>query len=132
MLSHKRGTQTVVQVELRDVHVERPLSGRAVVVFNGEHDLSRIEALRVRLAALVEENELVVADLSDAQFVDSAVIHLLVDTKRRAEASGRRFRIQLGTECAVYRVFDVAGVLSFLECAATRDEALGDDPPPGA
>jgi anti-anti-sigma factor len=109
-----------------DIQVEQPYAGRAVVVFKGEHDLAQVEALGERLSALVAENELLVADFSEATFVDSSVIHLLVGTKREADASQRRFRIQMGTEDVVYRVFEVAGVLSFLECASSREEALGD------
>ena len=112
---------------LSDIDIEQPAPGRAVVVFKGEHDLSQADALGERLSALVAENELVVADVSEALFVDSSVINVLVQTKRRADASGRGFRLQMGTECVVYRVFEVAGVLSFLDCASSRDEALGDD-----
>ena len=65
-------------------------------------------------------------DFSEAEFVDSSIINLLVETKRSAEASQRRFCIQMGTECVVHRVFQIAGVLSFLGCVASREEALGD------
>ena len=59
-----------------DIRVEQPEAGRVVVVFKGEHE---IEELGERLAALVAENELVVADFSKAEFVDSSIIHLLVE-----------------------------------------------------
>jgi anti-anti-sigma factor len=110
-----------------DIEVEQPEAGRAVVVFKGEHDLAQVEALGERLSALVAENELVVADFSEAEFIDSSIINLLVETKREAEARQRRLRIQLGTECRVYRVFEIAGVLSFLECTSSREEALGEN-----
>jgi|RhiMetdeSRZDD1v2_1073273.scaffolds.fasta_scaffold1215412_2 anti-anti-sigma factor len=108
-----------------DIEVLQPEAARAVVVFKGEHDLAQVEALRDRLSALVAANELVVADFSDAEFVDSSIINLLLETKREAEARQSRFRVQMGTECVVYRVFDIAGVLSVLECAPSREEALG-------
>lgn len=107
-----------------DIEVLQPEAARAVVVFKGEHDLAQVEALGDRLSALVAANELVVADFSDADFVDSSIINLLLETKREAEARQSRFRVQMGTECVVYRVFDIAGVLSVLECAPTREEAL--------
>ena len=110
-----------------DIAVEEPEAGRTVVVFKGEHDLAQVEALGELLSGLVAENELVVADFSDAEFVDSSIINLLVETKREAEARERRFRIQMGTECVVYRVFEVTGVLSLLECAASREEALDEN-----
>ena len=113
--------------DLLEIEVEQPEAGRAVVVFKGEHDLARVEALGERLSALIAENELVVADFSEATFVDSSVINLMLVTKREAEARQRRFRIQMGTEAIVYRVFDLAGVLSTLECASSREEALGEN-----
>ena len=110
-----------------EIDVEQPRAGRVVVLFKGEHDVAQVEALSERLSSLLNENELVVADFSEARFVDSAILNLLVDVKREAEASERGFRIQMGTECVVYRVFDVAGVLSLLECAPSREEALSGD-----
>jgi anti-anti-sigma factor len=110
-----------------DIAVEEPEAARAVVVFKGEHDLAQVGALGQLLSGLVAENELVVADFSEAEFVDSSIINLLVETKREAEASERRFRIQMGTECVVYRVFEITGVLPLLECASTREEALGEN-----
>jgi len=109
------------------IQVERPEAGSAVVVFKGEHDVTQVEALRECLSALVAENEVVVADFSGAQFVDSSIIHLLIETKRGADACQRRFRLQMGTECVVYRVFEVAEVLSFLECVPSREEALAEN-----
>ena len=109
------------------VEIEQPQTGRAVVVFKGEHDLTKVDALRALLSELLDDNELVVADFSEAKFVDAAVIALLLDTRDRAETRRRRFRIQMGTECVVYRVFEVAGVLSLLDCAPSREQALGEE-----
>jgi anti-anti-sigma factor len=114
--------------DLFDIEVGQPDVGRAVVVFKGEHDLSQAQALSELLSTLIAENELVVADFSHAYFVDSSVINVLVETRREAERGQRRFRIQMGTESVVRRVFEVAGVLSFLECASSRQEALGENP----
>ena len=55
---------------LQDVQVERPRAGAAVVVFTGEHDLSTSEPVEALLGSLIEENELVVVDFSEAEFVD--------------------------------------------------------------
>jgi anti-anti-sigma factor len=113
--------------DLLDVEIQKSDVARAVVAFTGEHDLTQIRALGDLLSTLVAENELVVADFSRARFVDSSVINLLLDTRRLAVESQRRFRLQLGTACMVYRVFEVAGVLSVLECASSREEALGEN-----
>ena len=107
------------------IEVEHPDVGHAVVVFKGEHDLTQVNALGKLLSALVAANELVVADFSEARFVDASLIYLLLQVRDSAEATDHRFRIQIGTECIVYRVFEVAGVLSLLDCAPSREEALG-------
>ena len=123
-----RSVRHFVRVDdLLDIEIETPVAGRAVVVFKGEHDLAQVNALNERLSSLISENELVIADFSEAQFVDSSIIALLVETKREAEATQRRFRISMGTKSVVYRVFDVAGVLSFLECTFSREDALSGD-----
>ena len=70
---------------LQDVQVERPRAGAAVVVFTGEHDLSTSESVEALLGSLIEENELVVVDFSEAEFVDSSTIYALVKSHRAAE-----------------------------------------------
>jgi anti-anti-sigma factor len=110
-----------------DVDIEHPASDQAVVVFRGEHDVADADVLRETLSRLVSDYELVVADFTEAAFVDSVVINVLLETKREASARLHRFRVQLGTESRVERVFEVAGVLPLLEFARTRAEALGGE-----
>ena len=43
---------------------------------------------------------------------------------RQAAEVGRTFRVQLGTEAIVRRVFELTGVLEVLDWAPTREEAL--------
>jgi anti-anti-sigma factor len=109
---------------LQDVTVEQPRDGAAVVVFSGEHDVATAEAVAATLDSLVEQNQLVVADFSEAEFVDSATLHALVKTARSAHERGARFRVQLGTAAIVERAFQVSGVLEVLDCVPRREEAL--------
>lgn len=109
---------------LQDVQVERPRNDAAVVVFRGEHDLSTSKPVEDLLGSLIEENELVVVDFSEAEFVDSSTIHALVKSHRAASQRGSTFRLQLGTAPIVERAFQLSGMLELLDCAATREEAL--------
>ena len=111
---------------LRDVQVERPAPDAAIVMFSGEHDLSDRDAVEELLEALVEENDLVVADFSGATFVDSTMLHVLVRADQAARARGRRFRLQLGTAAIVARAFELSGLGQRLEIVETREEALAD------
>lgn len=107
-----------------NLRVERPHAGAAVVVFDGEHDLATAADVRALLEALIQENELVVADFSVAEFVDSSTIATLLTCHQTAVARGSTFRLQLGTACIVDKAFEVTGVLNVVECLATREEAL--------
>ena len=111
---------------LEDVTVERPMEGAAVAIFEGEHDLATAPAVESLLRSLVEENELVVVDFSEAEFVDSSTIHVLVKSHQAASQRGSAFRLQLGTAPIVERAFHLSGMLELLDCVATREDALHD------
>ena len=111
---------------LRDVQVEQPRAGAAVAVFTGEHDLSTSAQVSDLLSSLLEENELVVVDFSEAEFVDSSTIFTLLQARGAALEQGKTFRLQIGTKTIVERAFNISGVLTRLERVATREEALAD------
>ena len=66
-----------------------------MVELSGEHDLETKDALHELLTSLIEENELVVVDISEAEFIDSSVLHNLVVADQLALERGSSFRIQL-------------------------------------
>ena len=113
-----------MDTRLQDVQVETPRAGAAVVVFTGEHDLSTSETVQELLGSLIEENELVVVDFSEAEFVDSSTICTLIKSRKAADERGSTFRLQLGTAPIVERAFELSGVLKVLDCSSTREEAL--------
>ncbi len=109
------------------VQIDYPALGTAVITFTGEHDLVARDELRAKLDFLVEENTLVVADFSEAEFVDSTTLHALLDADMAARKKGRRFRLLLGTQATVRAAFELSGVLNRLDYAKSRAEALGDE-----
>jgi anti-anti-sigma factor len=109
---------------LEEVRVERPAPGTAVVAFAGEHDLATKDLVEALLESLVDENELVVADFSEAAFVDSATMRVLLNADMAARIRGRRFRLQLGTAAIVRTAFELSGLLLRIECAHSRADAL--------
>ena len=110
---------------LADVRVERPTVGTAVVRFTGEHDLAAREELAALFDSLVEENDLIVADFSEALFVDSTTLYVLVNADAVARARGTKLRLQLGTAAIVRTAFDLSGLTKRLDCVHSREEALG-------
>ena len=65
------GRGRLLAPQLEDVHIEQPASGTAIAVFAGEHDLAMKRQVHELLTGLLDDNELVIADFSQAQFVDS-------------------------------------------------------------
>lgn len=110
--------------DIPDLSIEFPAERTAVVVLQGDHDISHATELHELLSSLVAENEVVVVDVSEAEFIDSSVINALVRAKNAAAKGQRAFRVQLGTDAIVERALAVSGVLAFLECVPTREEAL--------
>ena len=108
------------------VRVLLPDVSKAVVEFSGEHDLESKHAVRALLTELVETNDLVVVDLSEAQFVDSSLIQTLVSADQLARERGSHFRIQLDTAAIVEKALEITGILDTLECQWDREEALRD------
>lgn len=111
---------------LVDVHVERPAPGTAIAVFAGEHDLATKHQVHELLTGLLDDNELVIADFSKAQFVDSSILGVLTAMRREAEDRTTTFRLQLGTADIVRRAFEIAGLFIMFDVAHTREAALGE------
>ena len=109
---------------LQDVELQQPQEGTAVAVFRGEHDIADVPDVETMLDSLIQENELVVVDFSEAEFVDSSMLIVLLKLAKAARERGRAFRLQLGTAPIVEKAFELSGVSDTLDCFPTRDEAL--------
>jgi len=112
--------------EARDIEVTHPREDHAVVELRGQHDLSSTHQLRSLLADLVAANELVVVDVSNADFIDSSVLASLFSTDATARRAGRTFVLQVGTALPVHVALKVSGALDYLNCADTREQALAE------
>ena len=113
-----------------DLRVERPRFDAVVVVLEGEHDVSSSERLQELLESLLDQHALVVADLTEADFVDSSVINALVQANRAASApDAGRLVLQCCGDAVVYRVLEVTGILEAIEWSSTRAGALQNGAP---
>ena len=104
-------------VTLEDVHVTSPCAGVSVVTLSGEHDLATASSISELLDSLLHTSDLVVTDVSAALFIDSSILGVLLRADKSAQARGKDFRIQLGTEAIVKRVFQISGVLDVVTWA---------------
>jgi anti-sigma B factor antagonist len=111
-------------VRTGEIALERTDSGLAVLAITGEHDLSTAPVLRQRLDGLIADGDSIVVDLSPATFVDSSILGVILDARRRAEAGGLGFAVSHpnGTD-PVGRVLDITGLRSKLPVHVSRDDA---------
>jgi anti-anti-sigma factor len=96
-----------------------------VLTISGEHDLSTAPNLRRRIDGLLDEGLPTVVDLSPATFVDSSILGVILDGRRRAAESQIGFAVARasGSE-AVDRVLEVTGLRIELPVHARREEAI--------
>jgi anti-anti-sigma factor len=100
--------------------------GVAIAELLGEHELYGATALRRRLSALVGEGLSVVVDLTDTTFLDSSIVAVLLEMRKKAWAAGVRYAIVLGDDAAepVRRMFQITRLDSVLPVVRERAAAL--------
>ena len=76
------------------------------------------------LARLVGENELVVVDLSETQFIDSSFLKTLKNAQQSAKELGHTVLMQVDTEPIVRRVLELTNFFDHFDYVSTREEAL--------
>lgn len=107
-----------------DVNVLHVRPGVAVLECRGEHDLATTDGLGRQLHDLVAENDLVVVDVSEAEFIDSTFMQQLLVADRASRSDGKRLVLLVGTARVVERAIEVSGILDVIEHASTREQAL--------
>jgi anti-anti-sigma factor len=118
-----------VPPELKVLH---PRSRIAVVEVLGEHDLSTEDEARDLFLRLVSENELVVIDLSETEFVDSSFLAILMRSRTAAHEQGHSVLLQVKRESNVGRTLEMTGLLKLFNHVSTREEALHSNSPADA
>jgi anti-sigma B factor antagonist len=112
-------------VSVGTLQTER-LAGCSVVSLHADHDLSTADSLRSVLDSVREDGRPIVIDLSQATFVDSAVLGVLVSEHDQSKASGMPFSIVLGDppSRSVQRLFELTRLDTVLNIVSTREQAF--------
>jgi anti-sigma B factor antagonist len=112
-------------VRTGELALERNDAGFSVLTISGEHDLSTAPNLRRQLASLLDDGTATVIDLSPATFIDSSILGVILDGRRRATDSGTGFAVvHTNGADAVDRVLEVTGLRAELPVHARREEAF--------
>jgi anti-sigma B factor antagonist len=112
-------------VRTGELALERNDEGLVVLTISGEHDLSTAPNLRRRLDALLDEGTATVVDLSPATFIDSSILGVILDGRRRAAEADVGFAVVHSNGAdAVDRVLEVTGLRAELPVHSRREEAV--------
>ena len=96
----------------------------AVLAVEGEADLATVPDFADQLWRVVDSGEpRIVVDLSDALFIDSRMVELLLKAAERVRRIGGRVAICCGGE-SISQVLDLCGVGRVIPVVATREQAI--------
>ena len=105
------------------IEVRSPQPDAALVVLVGEHDLYSADEVQQTFDQSLAVCDHLIVDLSTAEFIDSAIVHVLLQTKKNAIELDRKFNVVLGT-AVVERILKVTGVVPLLNIVPTVERAL--------
>lgn len=106
------------------IEVRRPRPHAALVVLAGEHDLNSADEVRQTFDQALAACDHLIVDLSTAEFIDSTIVGVLLQTKKHAIELDRKFNVVLGTAPVVERILSVTGVVPHLNVVPTIERAL--------
>jgi anti-sigma B factor antagonist len=102
-----------------------PLSDRAfVIAIAGEVDLYVAPELKQQLLEVIERGATeVIVDLTDATFIDSTTLGVLIGAVRRLRANEGRLSV-VCNDRNVARTFELSGLDRVFDIFPTRDQAI--------
>jgi anti-sigma B factor antagonist len=106
------------------IQVQSPRPHVALVVLAGEHDLHSADEVQLTFDQSLAVCDHLIVDLSSADFIDSTIIGVLLQTKKDALERDRKFNVVLGTAPIVERILEVTGVVGRLNVVPTVERAL--------
>lgn len=109
-------------------HIEvEPEGGISVLALYGEHDLSTAAELREEIERVAGSGRDVIVDLTNAEFIDSSIIGVLVAGHRDAGESRDADRPLIAVAAPggpVARLFELVSISELITVYPTRREAL--------
>jgi anti-anti-sigma factor len=105
----------------------RQLEDRVVLELHGELDLVGAPVLGTKIGrAELDERRILVLDLEDLEFIDSAGLRVILAANERARERGDEFAVTPGS-AQVKRLLAIAGVSEHLPTIASAEAAVVPD-----
>ena len=106
------------------VRLTREGDGIVAICLEGEFDLTNARRLDDKVDRALDSGRDLILDLSEATFIDSSVIHVLVRAGKAGDLRKQAVVLQLGTAAIVERVLEIAAIEKVLTRAHDRQEAV--------
>ena len=106
------------------IQVRSPRPHAALVVLAGEHDLHSADEVQQTFDQSLAVCDHLIVDLSAAEFIDSTIVGVLVQTKKDTIELDRKFNVVLGSVPVAERILEVTGVVPLLNVVPTVERAL--------
>jgi anti-anti-sigma factor len=109
-----------------DIEVIDGAGDRWVVALHGEHDIATADRFAARLGEIFATGTNVVIDLSQAQFLDSTILHVILQVHRSVEDTpGKAIVLAVAPgNLVVQRLLEVSGLGRVLPVFTSRQHAL--------
>ena len=106
------------------IEVRSPQPQVALVVLAGEHERHSADEVQQTFDQALAVCDHLIVDLSTADFIDSTIVGVLLQTRENAIELDRKFNVVLGTAPVVERILEVTGVVPLLNIVPTVERAL--------
>src|SRR5687767_10397206 len=105
--------------------MEAPDHGFSVITLPGESDAYAAPRVRSDLATAIGSDAPLVVDLTQATFIDSTIVGVLLEGLAECETLERPLLLLLPEDAApeVHRLFEITGLASLLPLVRSWDEA---------
>ncbi len=106
------------------IRVDLETDDIVAVCLEGVFDLTNASALDDQIQQALDRGNDLILDLSEATFIDSSVIRVIISASRSAGRREQNMVIQLGTATIVERALEIARIEQVLPRAHDRQEAV--------
>jgi anti-sigma B factor antagonist len=115
-----------VQPSRPDIDVFDAEGDRWVVALRGEHDIATADRLAKRFDEIFAQGTKIVVDLSDADFIDSSTIRVILQAYRHAEEThgDKVVLVVPPANLTLQKLLEVSGLGRILPVFADRQRAL--------
>jgi anti-sigma B factor antagonist len=107
-----------------EIRIDLSAAGITVLELLGDHDLATAEELSAAIDQALASRPGLIVDLTETTFMDSTVVHLLINAHQVLEARGHELIVQITEASAVLRVLELTQLDNALGLARDRDEAV--------